>query len=278
MTPSLDLLLPVGPQPFAPAEQRRVRAAVDEGLADGLWVRDLPCVPFGDQDAGQGGDPFAHLAFLAGAGLDRGLRHLGTAAIILGLRHPLVVARAVTGLQSQASCRLVLGVGTGGKPAMNDALGISGRSMRDFAGQWDQLREALLRPGDGAATTFVVPGDYRPPDMQLATSNIARWEAIEGRAEGWQTFLTTPEDYLTALDAVLTVHNGPLRVCVRADVTLTSDAPASPQVGERGRVTCNPQQLAGLLRPWVQLPVDHLLLSLRGADPLATLRLVRESL
>lgn len=276
MTASTDLLLPVGQQPFDPGELGRVRAVVEEGLAEGLWVRDLPSVPIGDPDVGQGGDPFAHLAFLAGRGLDRGVGRLGTASIILGLRHPLVVARAVVGLQAQARCPLVLGVGTGGKPAMNDALGISGRSLRDFAALWRELREMLHRPGNGA-TAFVVPDGYHPPDMHLATTSLARWEAIGGHAEGWQTFLSTPEGYLRTLDDVLAIRQGPLRVCVRADITLTGALSAPPYVADRRRVTCHPQQLVALLRTWSQLPVDHMLLSLRGADPLATLRLVRES-
>ena len=98
MAASIDLLLPVGADPYAAAERDLVRTAVRDRLAAGLWVRDLPSVPAGDPDVGQGGDPFAHLGVLVGAGLDRGLGPsgtLGTASIILGVRHPLVVARAI---------------------------------------------------------------------------------------------------------------------------------------------------------------------------------------
>ena len=41
------------------AERDLVRTAVRDRLAAGLWVRDLPSVPAGDPDVGQGGDPFA---------------------------------------------------------------------------------------------------------------------------------------------------------------------------------------------------------------------------
>lgn len=276
MPASLDLLLPVGADPFDPAEQRLVRAAVEEGLTDGLWVRDLPLVPVGDPDTGQGGDPFAHLAYLTGAGLDRKVQTMGTASVILGARHPLVVARAVAGLQAMASCPVVLGVGSGGKPAMNKALGIAGRSVDDFARGWRALREALRRPGD-AATELVVPDGYRPPDVQLATTDLARWAAVEGDAEGWQTFLSSPQGYLRDLAAISAVRPGPLRVCVRADVRVDETVTGGPHVGERGRVTCRAGQLAPLLRTWLTLPVDHMLLSVRGVDPLRTLRTVRDS-
>lgn len=280
MPASLDLLLPVGACPFDPAEQGLVRAAVMEGLTDGLWVRDLPCAPTGDADVGQGGDPFADLAYLSGAGLDRGIATLGTASIILGVRHPLVVARAVVGLAARARCRVVLGVGTGGKPAMNEALGVAGRTMTHFAEQWGCLRQALRGTGDdetAGETEQVAPNGYRPPDMHLATTDIRRWEAIEGDAEGWQTFLSTPDQYLADLDEVKAVTGPGLQVCVRADVAIAADA-AAPMVGERGRVTCTVDQLGELLRTWRQLPLDHILLSLRGTGPLATLRTVRESL
>lgn len=277
MAASLDLLLPLGADPYDPDEQTQVRAAVQEGLVDGLWVRDLPCTPAGDPDVGQGGDPFAHLAYLAGAGLTPQVCRIGTASVILGLRHPLVVARAVAGLQAQAGCPVVLGVGTGGKPELNDAVGVTGRTMAEFTRQWRALRQALHDPGEAPHTSFAAPPDHRPPPMHLATSDPARWEAIEGRAEGWQTFLTTPEEHVRAVEEVRAVSAGPLDVCVRADITLTQDGPRSgmPHVQERGRVTCTLGQLGTLLRTWAQLPVDHLLLSLRAPDPLATLRAVR---
>lgn len=280
MPASLDLLLPVGARPFDPAEPALVRRAVEEALTDGLWVRDLPCVPAGDPDVGQGGDPFADLAHLSGAGLDEGVRTLGTASVILGLRHPLVVARAVAGVMARARCRVVLGVGTGGKPAMNDALGVADLTTAEFAEQWMRLREALRGSDDeasGGPTELVTPDGYHPPDMHLATTDIRRWEAIGGQAEGWQTFLDIPERYLAAREDVMAVTGRAPQVCVRADVTITSDAGA-PVVGDRGRVTCTVAQLVGLLRTWRQLPVDHLLLSLRGAEPLVALRTVRESL
>lgn len=212
--------------------------------------------------------------------MDEGINTLGTASVILGVRHPLVVARAVAGVMARARCRVVLGVGTGGKPAMNEALGITDRTTAEFAEQWTLLREALRGAGHeamGRPTELVTPERYHPPDMYLATADMGRWEAIGGEAEGWQTFLSIPEHFLATRAAVMAVTGRAPQVCVRLDVTIISDAGA-PEVGERGRVTCTVAQLVGLLRTWRQLPVDHLLLSLRGAEPLAALRTVRESL
>ena len=72
-----------------------MRRAVGENLVDAVWVRDLPVVPHGDADAGQFDDPFAHLARVAPTVTE--IRSIGTASVILVIRHPLVVARAAAG-------------------------------------------------------------------------------------------------------------------------------------------------------------------------------------
>ena len=83
MTAELGLLVPLTCHPFAAGEQEVVEAALTAGPVDGVWVRDLPCIPRDDADAAcQAADPFVHLGFLAGRQLAS--RTLGTASIILG--------------------------------------------------------------------------------------------------------------------------------------------------------------------------------------------------
>ena len=108
---TLGLLAPLTAEPFAHEEAGAVRDALRTGLVDAVWARDLPLVPAGDTDAGQGDDPFAYLAGVT-AGLDPP-GAVGTASVILGIRHPLVVARAAVGAQLAARGRFVLGVGGG---------------------------------------------------------------------------------------------------------------------------------------------------------------------
>ncbi|HEY6742439.1 MAG TPA: LLM class flavin-dependent oxidoreductase, partial [Lapillicoccus sp.] len=219
MTADLGLLLPLSQDAFAEGEQDAVEAAVTAGLVDGVWVRDLPCVPRDDADKGQAADPFAHLGFVAGRRLP--LRTVGTASIILGTRHPIVIARAAAGLQHLTAGRFVLGVGTGGKPAMNRALGVDDRPMRDFARDWRALRSALRRPDywDPAVVLPAAP-DRPPPPMFLATTDLAKWRCIDGDADGWQTFASTPSDFLDRYAQVCAVRGGPTDVAVRLDATV----------------------------------------------------------
>jgi Luciferase-like monooxygenase len=111
-----------------------VEAALTAGHVDGVCVRDLPCVlattrtPVRRRTRSRPwvSSPDDSLRF----------RTLGTASIILGTRHPVVIARAAAGLQHLTGGRFVLGVGTSGKPPMNRALGVNDRPLRDFARDW----------------------------------------------------------------------------------------------------------------------------------------------
>lgn len=273
MTARLGLLLPLSRDAFDPAEPARVGQVVHQRLVTGVWVRDLPVVPTGDPDAGQGADPFAHLAHLAGQGVAPEV--FGTASVILGLRHPLVVARAVVGLQHVTGNRVVLGVGTGGKPAMNDALGLDRRGRADFVDDWRTLRRAVCGPAVDlpAGVELSRPPGYRPPPMQLATTDLAKWEAIDGDAEGWQTFLTDPDSYCDQYRRVCDIRAASTDTAVRLDAHVVASADAPHRlVAERGRVRCSIDQLVELVATWRELPVTDLLMGVRADEPLAVLR------
>lgn len=98
--PTLGLLAPAAGRLFHPDEDRLVDRWCAERSIDAVWVRDLPCLPDGDPDQGQGADPFGYLAHLHGRGTR--LDVMGTASVILGTRHPLVTARAAVGAQNQS--------------------------------------------------------------------------------------------------------------------------------------------------------------------------------
>ncbi|MEC5343084.1 LLM class flavin-dependent oxidoreductase [Brenneria populi] len=90
-----------------------VRQVDASGFA-AIWMRDVPVFdPHGFGDAGSVYDPFVNLGFLAGI-----TRHvaLGTAAVVLPLRHPLLVAKAAASADVLSKGRLILGVATGERP------------------------------------------------------------------------------------------------------------------------------------------------------------------
>ena len=139
----------------------------------------------------------------------------------------MVPARAAAGLQHLTCGRFVLGAGTGGKPAMNRALGIAERSIGDLASDWTTVRRTLAAPESCCPDIkFKVPARYRPPQLQLATTDLSKWEAIDGDADGWQTFVTDPASFVDADQRVCAIRGGPISVAVRLDaiVVQTDDA------------------------------------------------------
>ena len=259
----------------SPPGQDLLAEAVRQGLVDALWMRDLPVVPLGDEDTGQGTDPFAHLAHLAGM---RSLPPVvGTASVILGTRHPLVLARAALTVQAQCDGRLVLGLGTGGKAAMNAALGLAGRTLDSFAEEWWAVRRAL-RGDVGADVRLRMPFPSMPPPMYLATTSTERWRAVDGDPDGWLAFAGEEDAFCSQHDELCRISGRRVDTAVRFDLTvLPGTGSPSELVPVRGRASGTLDQLCALIGRWGRLPVNHLLVNVRSPDPVADLRRLREA-
>lgn len=273
MSPRIGLSVPLSRAVFSSREHALVEQAVAEGLVDSLWVRDLPVVPRGDPDAGQGLDPFVHLADLAARGTLPPVA--GTASVILGARHPLSLAQSAVSLAHLLGPGFVLGLGSGGKPAVADALGLSRMQPRDLAGQWHQVRRAL-RGEVGEEVALPRPPGFVPPPMYLASDDVAKWDAIEGEAEGWMTFVADPAHVDATRQRITSSRPGPLAVLARVDLTVHTDGHALT-TGPRGRVGCGRDALPDLARRWSRLPVDDVVVSLTSHDPLSDLRTIRHA-
>jgi luciferase-type oxidoreductase len=85
-------------------------------------------------DAGSVYDAFAFLGFLAG--ITRKVA-LGTAAVVLPIRHPLMTAKAAASIDALSGGRLILGVASGDRPIEYPLLGL------DFDGRGKAFREAV---------------------------------------------------------------------------------------------------------------------------------------
>lgn len=111
-----------------------VRKADDLGFS-AVWIRDVPVF---DQvnmgDAGSVFDVFAMLGYLAG--ITRRVA-LGTAAVVLPIRHPLMTAKAAASIDVLSGGRLILGVASGDRPVEYPLLGI------DFEARGEAFREAV---------------------------------------------------------------------------------------------------------------------------------------
>lgn len=274
---TFGLLAPLTPlsAPAPPTVRDELVDAVDRGALEALWLRDLPCVPDGDEDAGQGTDPFAHLSLLAGAGALPPV--VGIASVVLGTRHPLVLARAVATAQSHTGGRLVLGLGTGGKPPMNAALGLAGLGLAEFAAEWRAVRAAL----SGRLDRGLLPGHRSAPvpPVHLATTGVERWRAVDGDADGWMAFLGDEPTFDAVHTEMERVSGRRVPVALRADAVVVAarDAPTAGPVPARGRVVGTLDQLGALLGRWRRHPaVEHLMVNVRSPRPLEDLVRLRE--
>ncbi|WP_185961240.1 LLM class oxidoreductase [Telmatospirillum sp. J64-1] len=108
---------------------------VDRSGFAAVWMRDVPVFdPVNFGDAGSVYDPFVNLGYLAGITENVAL---GTAAIVLPLRHPMMVAKAAASADHLSGGRVILGVATGDRPVEFPLLGI------DFEKRGETFRESV---------------------------------------------------------------------------------------------------------------------------------------
>lgn len=176
-------------------------AAVDYGeqvdlasQADALgfaawWVRDVPLNGSWYPEAFGHLDPFVALGAVAAR--TRRIA-LGTAAVVLPLRHPLHVAKAAASLQALSGDRLLLGLGAGDRPQEFAAFGENlERRGATFRERWTALDAALRSPGDLSmlGDDFDLrPARFAPPPLYAIGSAGQTVDWIARNAQGWLTY------------------------------------------------------------------------------------------
>lgn len=194
---TLGLLFPIesftGDRP-AMRDQERLAAEAEAAGFAALWVRDVPLrVPsFGD--VGQVYDPWVYLGWIAAH--TRRVA-LGSAAIILPLRHPLHTAKSAASLDRLSGGRLLLGVASGDRPQEYPAFGVEyeHRPQR-FREHLSVMRRALTGEFPSIASTagFLEGTDLVPKPLAhevplLVTGNSGQpLEWIAREAHGWLTY------------------------------------------------------------------------------------------
>ena len=199
---SLGLVAPLeayakGPVPSMTRHLERVQLAEELGFS-AIWLRDVPFnVPsFGD--AGQIYDPFVYLGLLAG---QTNSIALGVASIVLPLRHPAHVAKAVASADALSGGRVILGVASGDRPDEYPALNLPYaergakfrasyeyiRRMQEDAPVFDNAfgnpgngLDMLPKPAAGKLPMLITGGSQQDPD----------WIAQNG--DGWMIYPRDP--------------------------------------------------------------------------------------
>ncbi|WP_170366358.1 LLM class oxidoreductase [Ruegeria arenilitoris] len=262
---------PVGSEPTMKGHMKAAQLAESLGFA-ALWLRDVPFnVPsFGDP--GQIFDPFVYLGALATA-TDR--IALGTASIVLPLRHPAHVAKAAASADVLSDGRLLLGVASGDRPeeypAMRQSFPDRGERFRDSV---DYIRatatpypkheslqghlagdiDLLPKPSRSRLPLLITGGSRQSPD----------WVAENG--DGWMTY---PRDAASQGRAVADYRNRlkalgqpdkPVMQSLYVDLLEDPNAPARPiHLGFQSGLNFLRRYLAEIR----ELGMNHVALNLR---------------
>ncbi|MDM0010247.1 TIGR03571 family LLM class oxidoreductase [Variovorax sp. J22G73] len=209
--PSIGLELPLD-NDWSPAREAARRAEGDAGrpfgvpdlaqharlakLADrlgfrALWARDVPLYDPSFGDAAQVFEVFSYLGYLAGV-TQRIL--LGTAAVVLPLREPVLTLKSAATVDQLSNGRLLLGVASGDRPVEYPIF------ERDFASRGERFREqvAMVRSwasGSLPAGIELLPRPAQPLPLLVAGLAQQTPEWIGAHMDGCLAYPGTPEDH-----------------------------------------------------------------------------------
>lgn len=199
ITVGLVLPLRTTPEPtFDYRVQVDLAGLAEEAGIHAIWVRDVPLNGAWYPENFGHLDPFVMLGAIAAT---TSRIAVGTAAIVLPLRHPLHVAKAAASLQMLSNGRFVLGLGSGDREEEFSAFGEKIEERRTlFRAHWERLASAL------AAEQWIIPDlpsvgiDYTMrPAVQSPIPMITVGSAgqtlgwIAQHASGWATYHREPE-------------------------------------------------------------------------------------
>ncbi|WMJ69338.1 TIGR03571 family LLM class oxidoreductase [Stenotrophomonas sp. 24(2023)] len=229
-----------------------------------LWVRDVPLYDPAFGDAAQVFEVFAYLGYLAGITRDI---LLGTAAVVLPIREPLLTLKSARSVQRLSHDRLLLGVASGDRPVEYPLFG------RDFDSRGSRFRDqvALLRGGDGLRLPQgldVLPAN--PTALPLLVAGLAQQQPawIGAHLDGCLAYPGTPQDHRTRVAAWRAVAGDkPYASFIHLDLVEQADAPLQRwRFGLRG----GRHALLAELQALQAADVDHVGLQFRRNErPLA---------
>jgi luciferase-type oxidoreductase len=252
--------------PELTAQNDLVRQIDSLGFA-ALWVRDVPvfdAVNMGD--AGSVYDVFALLGFLAG--ITRKVA-LGTAAVVLPIRHPLMTAKAAASIDALSGGRLILGVASGDRPIEYPLLGLDfdsrGQAFRDAVGYLRAAWQEGGLPVDGQRLPSL---DLLPRPVQASIPLI-----VAGRAQQDEEWLRAhmdgrfvyPGDFdrLSAQATDWASRTGGTRPFISAFHLDLSDDPDAPMQPIRFGARTGRKALIAHFRALARDGVDHMAINLR---------------
>jgi luciferase-type oxidoreductase len=257
--------------PDVEAEMALAAHAEDLGF-DALWARDVPLYWPRFGDAGQSFDVWPWLSHAAAHTDDIAL---GTASVVLPLRHPLHVAKAAASVDRLSGGRLLLGIATGDRdpeyPAFDVDPGERGARFREavevlrtvWTGEFPEVDtdrvtlegELDLVPEPTADTVPLLPTGHARQDLV--------WTAEHG--DGWLFYHLPDRTLETYLDDWRgAAGEKPYAMAVRTE--LAEDPAADPEHVHQG-YRAGSEWFVEYFRGLDRMGVDHVLVSAGCDDP-----------
>ncbi|AZC24723.1 TIGR03571 family LLM class oxidoreductase [Pseudomonas sessilinigenes] len=187
-----------------------------------LWIRDVPLYDPSFGDAAQVFEVFSYLGYLAGVTRDI---LLGTAAVVLPIREPLLTLKSANSLQRLSGNRLLLGVASGDRPVEYPLFG------RDFEGRGHNFREQVALLKDGANGHLpegmaVLPASTS--SLPLLVAGLAQQSPawIGNHMDGCLAYPGTPDDHQRRVaDWRSVAGNKPYSSFIHLDLAERADEP-----------------------------------------------------
>ncbi len=249
-----------------PGEPDMARHAELAKLADrlgfrALWVRDVPLYDPSFGDAAQVFEVFSYLGYLAGITNDI---LLGTAAVVLPLREPMLTMKSAASIDQLSGGRLLLGVASGDRPVEYPLFG------RDFDSRGSVFREQVtqLREWDAGFPRGLrlLPAPLQPR-LPLLVAGLAQQSPawIGEQMDGCLAYPGSPSEHAARVAAWRAVA-GPDKPYISFIHLDLADDPAAPMQRHRfgGRVGRN--GLIAELQALREAGVAHVGLHLRRSE------------
>jgi luciferase-type oxidoreductase len=179
-----------GPVPSMVGHVEVIQQAERAGFAS-AWVRDVPLLDPHFGDTGQVFAPWAYLGYLTAQTTSI---TLGTASIVLPLRHPLDIAKAAASIDQLSGGRLLLGVATGDRPVEFPAYGIDFETRAErFRASLDYLHTVLENHfpdvrsplGQMSGTDLIPKPVYERVPVLMTGRGRQELEWIAAKTDGW---------------------------------------------------------------------------------------------
>jgi luciferase-type oxidoreductase len=227
-SPSGDIARRAAGRPFGVpdiAQHAALAQLADRQGFRALWVRDVPLYDPKFGDAAQVFEVFTYLGFLAGVTRDI---LLGTAAVVLPLREPVLTMKAAATADQLSNGRLLLGVASGDRPVEYPVFGRPFDTRGDaFRSQVEMLRG--WTSGDWDEGLQVLPRPTPPLSLLVAGLGQQSLEWVGAHMDGLLAYPRTPQEHLPRTQAwhAAAQPGKPYASFIHLDLLAQSNAPTT---------------------------------------------------